>query len=128
MGSAPEALPAGSASGTEFPQSAASISGASGKPRSTGAAAPTMALAPRLRRRFLREMDIALLLYAIAPVSIRHARRKIHRTGRHEAHWIVRGMRTTPAPADILLFCATERLGLPAACASSRHWWPRWSG
>src|SRR5216684_3110586 len=61
MGSAAVAAPGCGADG-EFPHSAASVAGASGKPRRAGAAAPTMAPAPRLRRRFLRESDIAVLL------------------------------------------------------------------
>src|SRR5216683_5546481 len=61
MGSAAVAAPGCGADG-EFPHSAASVAGASGKPCRAGAAAPTMAPAPRLRRRFLRESDMAVLL------------------------------------------------------------------
>src|SRR5713101_2199515 len=61
MGSAAVAPPGCGAHG-EFPHSAASVAGASGKSRRAGAAAPTMAPAPRLRRRFLRESDMAILL------------------------------------------------------------------
>src|SRR5260370_39469452 len=61
MGSGAVAPP-GCGAGAEFPHSAASVAGASGKPRRAAAAAPTMAPAPRLRRRFLRESDMAVLL------------------------------------------------------------------
>src|SRR5712671_1915543 len=61
MGSAALATP-GRAAGAEFPHSAASVAAASENPRRAGAAAPTTAPAPRLRRRFLRESGIADLL------------------------------------------------------------------
>src|SRR5260370_11766258 len=61
MGSAAVATP-GCGADAEFPHSAASVAGASGNARRAGAAAPTMAPAPRLRRRFLRESAMAVLL------------------------------------------------------------------
>src|SRR6266849_4618269 len=68
MGSAAVAAP-GCGAGAEFPHSAASVAGASGNARRAGAAAPTMAPAPRLRRRFLRESDMAVLLKRTRTVS-----------------------------------------------------------
>src|SRR6266852_5411367 len=65
MGSAALASPIGAA----FPHSANPVAGASGKLRSAGAAAPTAAPTPRLRRRFLREMDMANLRDAMAPAK-----------------------------------------------------------
>src|SRR6202035_534375 len=60
MGSAAVATP--EAAGAKFPHNAASVAEVSGKPRRAGAAAPTMVPTPRLRSRFLRESDMAILL------------------------------------------------------------------
>src|ERR1700719_3918474 len=65
MGSATAASP-GCTTGAEFPHNVASIVGESGKARRAGAAAPTMAPAPMLRRRFLRDIDITILRSAPA--------------------------------------------------------------
>src|SRR5437899_5920963 len=62
MGSAAVAPSGGRDMGTELPHSTSSVARASGQPRSVGAAAPTTAPVPRLRRRFLREMCMLLLL------------------------------------------------------------------
>src|SRR5712692_11986887 len=83
MGSAAVAPP-GCGAGAEFPHSAASVAGASGKPRRAGAAAPTMAPAPRLRRRFLRESDMAVLLKRTRTVPSTGSLRSYLNALRHE--------------------------------------------
>src|SRR4029077_3282838 len=65
MGSATAASP-GCITGVEFPHNVVSIVGESGKARRAGAAAPTRAPAPILRRRLLRDIDITILRSAPA--------------------------------------------------------------
>src|SRR5712692_11197404 len=82
MGSAAVATP-GCGAG-EFPHSAASVAGASGNARRAGAAAPTMAPAPRLRRRFLRESAMAVLLKRTRTVPSTKSLRSYLNALRHE--------------------------------------------
>src|SRR5216683_701505 len=109
MGSAAVATP-GCGAG-EFPHSAASVAGASGNARRAGAAAPTMAPAPRLRRRFLRESDMAVLLKRTRTVPSTKSLRSYLNALRHEIAKVSRrlgeaedvgvGIRTRSRSADL---------------------------
>src|SRR5258708_6457702 len=103
MGSAAVATP-GCGAGADFPHSAASVAGASGNARRAAAAAPTMAPAPRLRRRFLRESDMAVLLKSEVCVGsyLNALRRKINSNsiGRAVAWRLVSGFAATARNAQ----------------------------
>src|ERR1700687_1815352 len=112
MGSATAASP-GCTTGAEFPHNVASIVGESGKARRAGAAAPTMAPAPMLRRRFLRDIDITILRSAPALA----AETFHHREGGQRDIGRKKTTRDTEAAAAmrILLCWTTGQLALPGA-------------
>src|SRR5260370_19376037 len=92
MGSAAVATP-GCGADAEFPDRAASVAGASGNARRAGAAAPTMAPAPRLRRRFLRESAMAVLLKRTRTVPSTKSLRSYLNALRHEIAKVSRHLR-----------------------------------